>query len=236
MYNLENCPVCGQNQLEIFDYIDFNKYCTLNPESIISSGFKICYTLCNHCNFLFAPDLCRWDIAKFKKFIYNDDYITYDEDYAEKRPKENFEFLINTIKDDLGKIRHLDYGGGNGKLSELLNSYGINSENYEPFSSSTTLPLGKFNLITAFEVMEHVPDQNVMLTNIYNLLADGGSFLFSTLLNDGQIKKGGRLDWWYAAPRNGHICLHSSGSLNLLARKYRFNYQQLNLGLHVFKK
>jgi len=89
-------------------------------------------------------------------------------------------------------------------------------------------------LITAFEVFEHVPDVNALVSQLNLLLDDEGIVLFSTLLSDGNIEKNRRLDWWYASPRNGHISLFSKRSLGLLAEKYEFNAGSFSAGYHVF--
>ena len=62
---------------------------------------------------------------------------------------------------DWGKeLRHLDYGGGRGLLSDLLREKGWRSESYDPFvdRSVSLQDLGPFDLVTAYEVFEHVPD------------------------------------------------------------------------------
>jgi 2-polyprenyl-3-methyl-5-hydroxy-6-metoxy-1,4-benzoquinol methylase len=92
--------------------------------------------------------------------------------------------------------------------------------------------LGKFDLITAFEVFEHVPDVDMLMSDLRALLAPGGIVLFSTLLSDGQILQNRRLDWWYASPRNGHISLFSRASLVLLAKRHGYTYGDMNYLFH----
>lgn len=232
----DTCTVCGNHHLEIFDYVDFNKWCTGSPEKVVPIGLKVCYKICEFCNFLFAPDLCRWSANQFKAMIYNDSYVLYDPEYEQVRPAKCAEYIKSLYsKKDLGK--HLDYGGGNGKLSEILIDSGIDSTNYEPFSSSaSSFPSSKFKFITAFEVFEHVPDPNKMMTNFAELLEPSGLIVFSTVLNDNNIKRGHKLDWWYAAPRNGHISLYSQKSLEILGSKHGFSYRNIMDGLHAFTR
>lgn len=112
------------------------------------------------------------------------------------------------------------------------------STSYDPFINFETNleALGKFNLITAYEVFEHVPDIDNLMAQLSLLLDKQGMILFSTLLSDGNIKANQRLNWWYAAPRNGHISLFSQASLSLLAKKYQFTLASYSTGFHVMFK
>jgi 2-polyprenyl-3-methyl-5-hydroxy-6-metoxy-1,4-benzoquinol methylase len=93
--------------------------------------------------------------------------------------------------------------------------------------------LGKFDLITAYEVFEHVPDPLQLMVNLRSLLSLNGIILFSTLLSDGNIHVNQRLNWWYASPRNGHISLFSRKSLAILAENNGFIFGSFSLGFHV---
>lgn len=118
--------------------------------------------------------------------------------------------------------KHLDYGGGNGTLSRLLREAGWNSSTYDPFVDKGlgVDSLGKFDLITAFEVFEHVPDVPALMANF-------------TLVSDGHIEPKKRLDWWYASPRNGHIALFSKKSLGVLAQNSKWMCGSFSTGLHT---
>ena len=43
----------------------------------------------------------------------------------------------------------------------------------------------------------------------------------------------GDLSWWYAAPRNGHISLHSHRSMQELAKRYSLSYLAISEQTHV---
>jgi SAM-dependent methyltransferase len=133
-------------------------------------------------------------------------------------------------------IKHLDYGGGSGLLAKLLREANWQSTSYDPFVDRDVgiEELGKFDLITAFEVFEHVPDIQVLMSNLLSLLSPNGLVLFSTLLSDGNIHSNQRISWWYASPRNGHISLFSRNSLSILAQNNGINFGSFSEGFHFF--
>ena len=231
------CPICESNTV-IFDVVDFNKSCgDLTARSAGLSGVPIYYNLCEMCGFLFAPEIHRWSRQDFIERIYNSDYINYDGDYVEKRPLESAKVVEQLFGRQKRIIKHLDYGGGNGKLSQLLLDSGWRSSSYDPFSGKNVNldGLGKFNLITAFEVFEHAPDVQNLMSRMSCLSDPDAAILISTLLNDNHINRNERLSWWYAAPRNGHISLFSKRSLSLLAKMHGLKVQHLNENLHLIR-
>ena len=232
----KTCPVCS-GQATAFDVVDFNKSCEeLRGKFVTLSGRSIYYFQCHSCQFTFAPEFASWSEQDFAREIYSDHYIEHDPDYLERRPQQNFQLIENLFGAKKAAIRHLDYGGGNGSLSALLKSSGWDSKTYDPYSSEkdTFEGLGKFNLITAFEVFEHAPNPNELMRQLIELKADDALILFSTLTSDGNIKPHQRLTWWYASPRNGHISLYSKKSLTILASRYHLQLGSFSPGLHCY--
>jgi hypothetical protein len=168
------CPVCD-GSVRMLDVVDFNKNCEeVRNKFLPLSGTPIYYSRCSSCTFTFAPEFKDWTEDEFLTKIYNDKYIEVDPDYLETRPEANFQVINNTFSEQKKFIKHLDYGGGNGKLSDLLKQEGWDSKSWDPFPSGgiPLSDLGKFNLITAFEVFEHVPDINVLMKNLSKVMAD----------------------------------------------------------------
>lgn len=233
-----NCPICNSTS-HLLDVVDFNKNCEEQRGKFLpKSGIPVYYVSCPACEFIFAPEFSNWTDEDFSSKIYNASYIDIDPDYPEIRPQTNYGLLQRFFGGVCEQINHLDYGGGSGKLSEMLSSNGWNSSTYDPFPvrDQEVPSLDNFNLITAFEVFEHVPNPIFLMENIKQLIQNDGMIFFSTLINDNNIKSNQRLDWWYASPRNGHISLYSSKSLKLLGEKYGFNFASLGVGYHVYFK
>lgn len=230
------CSVCG-GECSLLDVVDFNKCCEeANGQFLKRIGKPFYYALCSHCGFCFCPEIMSWSLEQFETHIYNEDYAKIDPDYLENRPKETAESLISIFGDRAHMFKHLDYGGGNGSLSKRLCAANFQSTSYDPFvdRGMDLTQLGKFDLITAYEVFEHVPDVQQLMSNLTMLLAPKGIILFSTLVSDGNIHPKKRLDWWYAAPRNGHISLFSNQSLLTLAQSRGFAFGSFSEALHIF--
>jgi SAM-dependent methyltransferase len=200
------------------------------------AGRLVDYVICAACNYSFAPEFAAWSPEDFEREIYNEGYGSVDPDRADVRPRANAESLLATFGDHGRTLRHLDYGGGAGLLSTLLGKSGWHSTSYDPFFDRGIQlgELGTFQLITCFEVFEHVPDVNALVGNLSALLADDGLILFSTLVSDGELRLGQPITWWYASPRNGHISLYSAKSLNALAKKHGFGVASFSPGMHVY--
>jgi len=232
------CPVCGA-PAPLLDVVDFSKSCEeVRGRFQPLTGIPVYYALCGDCGFCFAPALYQWTLDEFSSRIYNDDYLQVDPDYLETRPRASLEHLTQLVGDGYREIRHLDYGGGHGLLSDLLRDAKWDSFSYDPFVNRETQlqELGKFDLVTAYEVFEHVPNVAKLVFDLAGLLRDGGVILFSTLVSDGNIVPRQRLTWWYASPRNGHISLFSKKSLYLLGQREGFNFGSLSPNFHSYWK
>jgi SAM-dependent methyltransferase len=230
------CPVC-QGECTLLDVVDMNKSCEeVRGKFFKLSGIPVYYALCGSCGFCFAPEISNWSLEEFEEKIYNAEYSLVDPDYIESRPKDNARNLISMFGDKAHTLKHLDYGGGGGLLASLLNKSNWQSLSYDPFVDIHVdiEQLGKFDLISAFEVFEHVPDMKGLMKNMHTLLAPGGIVLFSTLLSDGNIMANQRINWWYAAPRNGHISLYSKKSLAILAQDNGLNVGSISDGFYIF--
>jgi SAM-dependent methyltransferase len=230
------CPVC-RGACAWLDVVDFNKSCEeARGKYLPLSGVPVYYAICGGCGFCFAPGFSAWTFEDFETRIYNEDYVSVDPDYVEARPRANANLLLSTFGSLPASVRHLDYGGGSGALAHILRQSNWNSASYDPFIDRGVEvgSLGKYDLITAFEVFEHVPDVQKLMSDLRLLLSSDGIALFSTLLSDGNLQPNQRINWWYASPRNGHISLFSRNSLVTLARGNGWNVASFSQGLHLF--
>ena len=221
---------CCLNQALLFDVCDFNK----SPIKVNLCGIPIYYYRCESCGFIFTCAFDAWGREEFSHFIYNQDYIHFDPDYREVRPQSNADLLQNHLKMD----KHfdiLDYGCGNGRMLEILRQNGYKIDGYDAFSDTfKAKPTKQYDVIVAFEVVEHICDVLGTFQEIFGMLKEGGVFLFSTLLQPQNILDMGT-HWWYIAPRNGHISIFTQQSLENLCQRIHSEYVifSLNQGLHL---
>ncbi|MCA3339979.1 MAG: class I SAM-dependent methyltransferase [Roseomonas sp.] len=228
------CKICG-NRANFLGRVDFNKHCDEGRSSKLPiSGVRVTYLRCVACEFLFTSDFDTWSQADFAEKIYNADYARVDPDFAESRPAGNASFIMQRFGDYRDQISLLDYGGGEGRMMEMLRANGFRTVNtYDPFSSKHHVSDNqKYDLITAFEVFEHVPDPAATMHDIVNRMKPESLLLFSTLLQPTNFGTFG-LSWWYVGPRNGHISIHSKKSLALLLKQFGLNMASDNQGLHI---
>jgi 2-polyprenyl-6-hydroxyphenyl methylase/3-demethylubiquinone-9 3-methyltransferase len=228
------CKCCGTFS-PIYGAVDFNKNCEAAKNSfpLPPAGIPIYYHRCPACGLVFTVGFDQFSAEDFATHIYNDQYALVDPSYAQLRPVQNARAIIGWFG-RWPQISILDYGGGNGKLVEMLHPAGFrNTATYDPFVSKfSILPERKFQLVLAFEVMEHSPTPMQTLEQMASLRADDGIILFSTQLQPANFDQIG-LNWWYAAPRNGHVTLYSAQSLQEAAKKLRLRLCSMNVGLHI---
>ena len=153
------------------------------------------------------------NLDDFRQHIYNDAYKLVDPD---SHPRGRARMLVvarlwGAIKTDL---RVLDYGGGNDTFCAVLREAGFPvAVTFDPLVPEYAVPPeGKFDLVTSFETIEHMPDPAAGIEAIVKFVAEPGLIFFTTLLQPADIDKQ-RLGWWYAGPRNGHVSLFSREAL-----------------------
>jgi 2-polyprenyl-6-hydroxyphenyl methylase/3-demethylubiquinone-9 3-methyltransferase len=159
--------------------------------------------------------------------------LLVDPDYQEVRPRGNAVTLCSLFSAARPR-RILDYGGGNGVLTELLHAAGFpQADTYDPFVPRySARPPDRFDCIVSFEVVEHATDPAGAFADMNDLLTDSGLILFSTLVQPADIDHQG-LNWWYAGPRNGHVSLYSRASLAKVVQPFGFKLGSFNDGWHV---
>ncbi|PHK16081.1 hypothetical protein VF12_40245, partial [Nostoc linckia z15] len=126
------------------------------------------------------------------------------------------------------KARFIDYGGGYGMLVRMMRDAGFNfyrqdlhcANLYAESFDITDIEPFKAELLTAFEVMEHLPDP---VREVEKMLALSDSILFSTTVQPAGVVL--PETWWYFIPETGqHVSLYSRASLEELAKSFNLNY------------
>jgi 2-polyprenyl-6-hydroxyphenyl methylase/3-demethylubiquinone-9 3-methyltransferase len=227
------CKCCG-GPAWLVGEVDFNKNC-VDPEGTQTSraGVPIPYHRCKNCGFLFTARFDNFSRQDFATHIYNAQYALVDPDYAEERPVANAALVTQLFGEFKNDLAILDYGGGNGRLERELRDGGFAEvRTYDPFvQESSRRPDHTFNLVLAFEVVEHTHRPLETFKDMTSLLVPDGLLLFSTLLQSEETQREG-LRWGYVAPRNGHVSLYTAEALAVIGRHVHFNFASANQNMH----
>ena len=181
---------------------------------------------CVECGFGCFPHMRAWGPDCFREKIYNRDYPLCDPAFGGARPRKLAAWLAATLK----PCKLLDYGGGAGLLANILTADGFTAFNYDPFYGAQDLSITDADVVTAFEVVEHVPDQTRLFASLRDLCNPGGIIVFSTLL---KAQRHSARDWWYASARNGHVSFHTANSLDHIGQSSGLHVRSLSSEIHV---
>ncbi|WP_194851603.1 class I SAM-dependent methyltransferase [Nonlabens antarcticus] len=136
-----------------------------------------------------------------EKYYDTDDYLSHDDSdgslfarlyrFARKRNIHSKFKLISSYSDD-GAI--LDIGAGNGELVRYLKEKHLDAQGYEPSAAARKvayrkgvdlwdyLPVSKkshYKVIQMFHVLEHIPDPEKMITDLYSMLQENGILIIA---------------------------------------------------------
>lgn len=128
-----------------------------------------------------------------------------------------------------GSGSYLDYGGGYGLFVRLMRDRGFDFEWYDKYCENLFSPQFKkskarYDVITAFELMEHLANP---LEIIGNLLGQTEALIFSTMLLPSPPPP--VREWWYYAPAYGqHIAFYSNETFKIIANRFdcRYSYYE----------
>lgn len=134
------------------------------------------------------------------------------------------------------KSLFLDYGAGYGMFVRLMRDAGYDFRGYDPFCQSLfspdfcvqAMPPERYELVTAFEVLEHLLEPRKELARIFSLT---DSFLFSTECLPSKTPQPG--EWnYYGLDHGQHITLYSQEGLRAICGEFGATYHHLGNDLH----
>ncbi len=216
------CKICKSFQIKrLFEKTILNKY-------------LISYYQCTACGFMFT-ETPFWLKEAYESAITNLDIGLLHRNLNLIPITKN---LVRFIKKRKGIF--LDYAGGYGVFSRLMRDEGFNYYTLDQFCENIfakTFDLidakneQKFDLVSAFEVFEHLEDPTNELEKMLNY---SDTIFFSTELTP----VGTELhNWWYLTEITGqHISFYSNESLKFLAEKFGLHYYSNRKNLHLFSK
>lgn len=223
MNNME-CKICSSTTQPIFNTTILNKY-------------SIQYFACDHCRFI-QTEKVYWLDEAYSSAISSLDvgYVTRNIMLAERTA-----CIIKWMFQKSGKF--LDFGGGYGMFARMMRDKGFSFYRQDLYCenkfadffdiSDLSLEEQKFELLTSFEVFEHLDNP---LKEIEEMFKYSDSILFSTELQPSSLPKDVN-DWWYFMPQSGqHIAFYSVDSLKEIAKKFGANVYSNNKNIHLITK
>jgi hypothetical protein len=130
--------------------------------------------------------------------------------------------LIHTIARLFRCRRLLDYGGNTGLLCRLLRDREFDAYSFDRYVTPmyaphfVGAPSEHYDLVSAFEVIEHFPSPAEDLEQIF---AARPRVVVATT----ELFRGQTADWWYLAPLEGqHIFFYSEQAVRLIAARYGY--------------
>ena len=227
------CKCCG-NLAPLYDVCDFSKNCEEQNGLVLPlSGIAIFYYKCSGCNFIFTTQFDNSSQKELKQYVYNEEYIKVDPDYSIIRPDATANLVNITFGEFKENLRILDYGGGNGRVERNLKAIGFKMvDTYDPFSEPfDQRPSLQYDLVLCFEVMEHVSDVVGTFKDMRDFLSKDSIIMFSTMVQPDNIDSI-KSKWLYISPRNGHISIYSTRSLQIVLNGLGLNYGMASQSLH----
>jgi hypothetical protein len=135
----------------------------------------------------------------------------------------------------------LDYGGGYGIFVRRMRDLGFQFFHQDPHCPNlfamhfdrVDSPKQRFDVATAFEVFEHVPNPREVVQELLELAP---TIVFSTELQPNTTIRSVN-DWWYFIPETGqHISFYTRESLEFLAKQFGAKYYTDGVSLHVISR
>lgn len=132
--------------------------------------------------------------------------------------------------------RFIDYGAGHGILVRLLRDAGLDWYYYDQYARNLFAPGAEadlsqvYELLTAFEVFEHLPDP---MTEIRRMLQLSRNVLFTTELVPQPTPE--PEDWWYYGLHHGqHVAFYTRAALEYIAHACGATWYSNGYNLHLF--
>jgi 2-polyprenyl-3-methyl-5-hydroxy-6-metoxy-1,4-benzoquinol methylase len=222
---MENCKICG-NKNDFF------------ASAKLLNKYDVNYFQCSSCGFV-QTEKPYWLDEAYSSAIADADVGLITRNIQNRTDCKKildicFPHFFNM--DGSEKPIFLDYAGGYGIFVRMMRDLGYDFYWYDKYCKGIFVyehyiadMQKKYQLLTAFEFMEHIHDPLFELKQLFKL---SGNIIFSTELIPKGFPKPN--EWWYYALSSGqHISFYTKKSLEFIADKFGKKYVGNN-SLHIF--
>lgn len=236
MIEIKECPICGGKQHNIY----------LSTKDYFLSGEEFRLMQCAQCNFIFTSP--RPNDDDLGQYYQSENYLSHHaKGFSPLRlayqilRKKNIRNKYKLIQHYVPKGSVLDIGCGTGEFLYFFKQKGWKTQGIEPNETARTFAAKhwsievndephistfkneNFDVVTMWHVLEHVPDINERMKQIYRVLKKGG-YAFIALPNylswDAQYYK----KYWAAWDVPRHLYHFSERNIIQLSEKQGFKY------------
>ena len=232
---IDRCPVCNSNSLVPF--LTCKDYLVSQKDFVIQR--------CQKCSFQFTNP--RPDSEEIGSYYKSEQYVSHNDQSSglintAYRVARNFTLnskvnLVNKINGNAGHI--LDVGCGTGTFLENCKEQGWQIVGVEPDAEAARAAITKlqidiptdisrlertdlFDIITLWHVLEHIPDLDKTIHQLYERLADDGTLLIAVPNSDSYDAQYFKQYWAaYDVPR--HLHHFTPKTIELLFKEHSFS-------------
>lgn len=214
-----NCKICGASTSSL-------------SHALVLGKFPVEYFHCGNCSFV-QTESPFWLADAYSEAVADSDVGLVGRNIALSRLTHA---IIATLFNPGAQF--LDWGGGYGLFVRLMRDEGFDFFRYDKYCQNLFARgldadlvggIQHFELITAFEVLEHLENPVVELNN---MLSVSPAILFSTLLVPDSPPPFDK--WWYYSLETGqHIAFFSLKTLQHIAREFGMNLHSNGHNLHM---
>ena len=260
--NFSLCRGCKSQALIVYKQFNKGKKINFfstdfSCSSVINTKKKPDLYKCLDCNLIqVSSDDSLNNLEKLYSEVVDKNYINnLDNKYKTfKNVLKKIKPQINELKQVYSKIKILEIGSYYGVFLNILEENNIEAVGIEPsrhafeYSSNNNKQtninsnlnnfvknynIKKFNMITAFDVLEHVDDVDVFIDQVSRCLLNNGYFVFSTIFIDSLPAKLLGNYWPWIIPM--HLSYFDEKNIELYLKKNNFSVISMSNHVHYAK-
>lgn len=199
---------------------------------IVLGKYEVEFNRCDSCGLIAAPDPTWLDEA-YSSAIYDGDSGLLR---RSRRMTNVTTALVRSEGLTNGSI--LDWAGGYGAFTRMMRDRGFNCFTVDAYATNLLAPgfdgddFSTYDLVTAFEVMEHIADP---VAELEKVTAVNDRFFFTTQLQPEVPPRPS--EWFYYALESGqHIAFHTRRSLEIVAERLGYQLTSNGDNYHLFHR